>query len=318
MSATWLGWVMRADARLVYVKLLEGPQAGQIRPCALRGKLWEEASSSKSPVAVGDRVAVTLDGDPPGVERVEPRRNLLSRVASSHDSRAQILFANVDQLVNVASVVQPKFSSNRTDRILAACRWHGIPVVLALNKIDLAQPEDIAALRKTYLEAEVEVLEVSAKTGAGLEQLRARLNGRISALYGGSGVGKSTLLNALDARLKLKIGKISRFWDQGKHTTSNSQVIELDEHTAVIDTPGIRVFRLHECTRDQLRLLFPEFLRVQSRCRLRDCSHDHEPQCAVFEAVEQGRIAPTRYASYLEILDEISKPREPEDEPPPE
>jgi ribosome biogenesis GTPase len=314
MSSPVLGRVVRGDAKAYQVEL-----GGEVRTFVPRGKLFEERDRGiKNPIAVGDRVRVSLDGDPPGIEEVLPRTNWLPRVASSHDPRAQILLANVDQLFVVASLAKPKFSSNRTDRILAACRYYEIPTVLVLNKLDLDQDRQGAKIERTYAAAEVEVLSLCATELRGLEAVAARLRGKTSALYGGSGVGKSTLLNALEPGLALKIGKISKFWDQGKHTTTASQMHPLPSLDAwVIDTPGIRVFRLTGINQAELRDCFPEFAHFAARCRFApDCSHDHEPGCALFEAVEKGALAPTRYASYLEILDELVPPP-PDDSPVP-
>jgi ribosome biogenesis GTPase len=305
MPETRTGRVLRGDARVYHVEL-----EGGVVQCAPAGKLFEDLGDVKSPVAVSDLVEVGLEGDPPFVLRVLPRRNFLSRVASSHDPREQILFANVDQLFVVESLRKPSFSSNRTDRILTACRWHGIPAHLVLNKGDLDREGDAAAIRATYEAAGVEVHETSATLGEGLDELRERLVDHVSVFYGASGVGKSTLLNALQPGLGLKVGKISKYWQAGKHTTSYSQMHPLDSGGWVIDTPGIRVFRLHGVTKGELRTLFPEFEPFASRCRFPDCTHDHEPDCAVFEAVEAGKIAPTRYASYVEMLDEAEPPPE--------
>jgi ribosome biogenesis GTPase len=299
------GIVVRGDAKVVHVLV-----SGEVRQFAPRGKLFDARGADvKNPIAVGDRVRVSLDGDPPGVEEVLPRRNHLPRVASSHDPREQVLFANVDQMVVVGSVADPRFSSSRTDRILAACEYYEIPGRLVLNKVDLGDPEDVAAIEATYLAAGVPVLRTNALTGEGLDALAELLRGRITAFYGASGAGKSTLLNTLQPGLKLKIGKISRYWSQGKHTTTFSQMLRLDALDAwVIDTPGIRVFRLYGINKAELRDCFPEFAPYQARCRFAQCSHDHEPDCAVFDAVEAGELAPTRYQSYIEILDELSPP----------
>src|SRR5262245_20345285 len=314
MSELAIGRVVRGDARAYQVEL-----AGEIRTFVPRGKLFEErAADVKHPLAVGDRVRVSLDGDPPGIEEVLPRRNYLSRVASSHDPRQQILFANVDQLFVFGSVAKPKFSSNRTDRILAACQYHEIPARVILNKIDLDPHGQGAEIARTYRDAGAEVLPLCATDVRGQERVVELLRGRVSVLYGGSGVGKSTLLNALEPALRLKTGHISRFWDQGKHTTTHSEMHRLGALDAwVIDTPGIRVFRLADINQAELRDCFPEFAPFAARCRYGpSCSHDHEPGCTVFEAVEQGRLAPTRFASYLEILDELAPPP-PDDTPVP-
>jgi ribosome biogenesis GTPase len=284
MSATKTGVVVRTDAKFVHVEVEGGALYGQD----------DARREQKNPVAVGDEVEVDASTTPAGLERVLPRRNTLSRIASSHDPREQVLAANVDQVVVVGSLKKPKFSSNRTDRILATCVWQHLPPVVVLNKIDLVDEEQIP----------VRVLATSALDGRGIEELRELLRGRTSVLYGASGAGKSSLLNALQPGLRLKVGKISKFWDQGKHTTTHSQLLRLEFGAAVIDTPGIRVFRPYGVPLANLRDLFPEFQRHSPRCKYPDCSHDHEPDCAVFDAVEDGDIPASRYASFVEMLDE--------------
>lgn len=307
MTRTATGRVVRGDAKVYHVEV-----DGEVRQFAPRGKLFDELSRDvKNPVAVGDRVVVGLDGDPPCVEEVLPRKNSLSRIASSHDPREQVLCANADQLFVVASLAKPGFSSNRTDRILAACRYEEIPAHLILNKIDLVEPEEVEEIERTYLAADVAVHRTCATSGEGLDELRPLLAGKVSVFYGGSGAGKSTILNTLQPGLNLRTGKISKYWDAGKHTTSFSQLHALpDLGGQVIDTPGVRVFRLHGVNKAELRDLFPEFAPYDGKCRFVDCSHDHEPECAVFQAVEDGLIAPTRFASYVEILDELAPPPE--------
>lgn len=301
------GLVVRIDAKRCHVRVGERDVAA-----APRGTLFEDLGHVKNPVAVGDRVLVDLAGDPASLVEVLPRTNQLSRQASSHDPREQVLFANVDQLLVIASVTKPGFSSNRTDRILAACSYHGIPAILVLNKIDLDRSGMAAVIRSTYEAIGVPVLLTSAPQGVGLEELAELLRGKTSALYGGSGVGKSTLLNALEPGLRLKVGKISSYWEQGKHTTSHSQVHELPGLDArVIDTPGIRVFRLYGVNERELRDCFPEFLEHGAGCRFPGCSHTHEPGCSVHAAFERGEIAPSRFESYVELLAEAVPVAEP-------
>ena len=294
------GRVLRVDAKVVHVDL-----DGEVVLASPRGQLFERLEGQKNPIAVGDRVRVSLGGDPIAVEEVLERENWLGRVASSHDPREQVLVANVDQLLVIASAREPRFSSGRTDRILAACVWHEIPAALVLNKIDLADPDEVAAIRATYEAVPIDVLETCAADGRGVAGLAERLRDRLSVLYGPSGAGKSTLVNRIQPGLSLKEGRISRYWKQGRHTTSVSQLHPLDGGGAVIDTPGIRVFRLHGVARVVLRDLFPDFEPFQSQCRYDGCTHDHEPECMVADAVETGRLAATRYASYLEMLDEL-------------
>jgi len=303
------GRVVRQDAKVYHVDI-----DGRIVLCAPRGKLFDALDAAvKNPVSVGDLVRVDPAGDPASIEAVLPRKNWLGRTASSHDPREQVLVSNVDRLFIVGAVRRPGFSSNRTDRILAACAWSEIPAVVVLNKIDLAQEGEVEALRATYEGAGYEVLATCALTGEGVGRLGELLSGRVSVFYGPSGAGKSSLMNALQPGLSLKVGKVSKHWETGRHTTTHSQLVQLDALPGggwVIDTPGIRVFRLHGVHARVLRDLFPEFQRFNAACRFPNCSHDHEPDCAVFEAVEAGQISPTRYASYVELLDEVGPPAE--------
>ena len=302
MSTLKTGIVARTDAKFVHVEV-----EGRVLQCVPRGALYgldDERREQKNPVAVGDSVEIDVATNPAGVERVLPRRNTLSRVASSHDPREQVLAANVDQVVVVGSLAKPGFSSNRTDRILATCVWQHLPAILVLNKVDLVDDEELDAVRATYEQVPVRVIATCAMDGRGLGELREALRGKTSVVYGASGAGKSSLLNALQPGLKLKIGKISKFWDQGKHTTTFSQLHHLEFGAAVVDTPGIRVFRPYGVPLANIRDLFPEFQRHSARCRFPDCSHDHEPECAVFDAVEDGDIPASRYASFVEMLDE--------------
>lgn len=297
------GRVIRTDAKVCHVEI-----DGTVVQAAPRGLLFGEdgqRSDQKNPVAVGDRVEIDRSTAPASLVNVLPRRNYLSRTASSHDPREQVLVANVDRLFLISSLAKPGFSSNRADRILAACTWHEIPPVLVLNKIDLADGEEYESIRATYDAIPVPVIETCAIDGRGVDELRELMKDKVSVFYGASGAGKSTLLNALQPGLKLKVGKVSKYWQSGRHTTTFSQLHELEFGGWAIDTPGIRVFRLYDIKPAEARDLFPEFERFRSGCRFPDCSHDHEPDCAVFEAVEAGKLAPTRYASYVELLDEI-------------
>ena len=297
------GRVIRTDAKVCHVDF-----GDEVVQCAPRGKLFEHLRLQKNPIAVGDLVRVDLRGEPSSIEEVLERRNWLGRMASSHDPREQVLVANVDRLFLIGSVGRPGFSSNRTDRILAACAWHDIPASLVINKIDLAREGELQTLGETYAGAEVELIHTCALDGRGLDVLRDRLADRTSVFYGASGAGKSTLLNALQPELDLKVGQISGHWKTGRHTTNYSQLHRLDCGGWVIDTPGIRVFRLHGMHKNELRAFFPEFAPYQENCHFPDCTHDHEPDCRVAEAVEAGRIPATRYQSYMEVLDELAPP----------
>ncbi len=298
------GRVLRLDAKVCHVDL-----GDRVVLAAPRGALFEDLKGMKNPVAVGDRVRIDPDGDPVHIHEVLPRENHLSRVASSHDPREQVLFANVDQLLCFSSVKKPKFSSNRTDRILAACLYHEIPTTLVLNKIDLDKKGMADEIEETYRAAGVEVLKTSVETGEGVEAVAELLRGKTSALYGASGVGKSSMLNKIEPSLELKVGHISSHWAQGRHTTTYSQLHPIASLDAwIVDTPGIRVFRLHDVNTAELRDLFPEFAPFAERCHFLDCTHIHEPDCAVIDAVEAGGLSVNRFASYVELHDEAAPP----------
>lgn len=326
-----LGRVVRVDAKVVHVDVpdpiasfaaaAEGTELPEVETmlAALRGSLFDDLDGKKNPISVGDLVRLDRDGDQVSVEEVLPRRNYLGRVASSHDPREQVLVANVDQLFMVGSLKNPGFSSNRTDRILAACRWHEIPAVLVFNKADLDKKNVLMdKYRATYAGIpDLEILVTSTVDGRGIDELKARLKGKVSVLYGPSGAGKSSLLNAIQPGLKIKEGKISAYWKQGKHTTTYSRLHRMDLGGYVVDTPGIRVFRPHGLTRSHVRDLFPDFAKFQALCAYANCTHDHEPGCAVADASEAGLIPDTRYASYLSLLDEVDPDAayDPDEEP---
>ncbi len=326
-----LGRVVRVDAKVVHVDVpdpiasfaaaAEGTPLPEVETilAAPRGSLFEDLDGKKNPISVGDLVRIDRAGEPASVEEVLPRRNYLGRVASSHDPREQVLVANVDQLFMVGALKNPGFSSNRTDRILAACRWHGIPAVIVFNKADLDKKGALMEkYRATYAGVpDLEILVTSAVDGRGIDELKEKLKGRVSVLYGPSGAGKSSLLNAIQPGLKIKEGKISSYWKQGKHTTTYSRLHRMDLGGYVVDTPGIRVFRPHGLTRSNVRDLFPDFAEYQAKCSYANCTHDHEPGCAVADASEDGLIPDTRYASYLSLLDEVDPDAayDPDEEP---
>jgi ribosome biogenesis GTPase len=300
MTTLKIGRVIRTDAKVCHVDV-----DGRVVQAAPRGILFDGAQ--KNPVAVGDQVEIDDSSSPAGLERVLPRRNSLSRTASSHDPREQVLAANIDQVFIVCSLVRPGFSSSRTDRILAACAWNQLPATIVINKIDLCEPDEVATVRETYERIPARVIETCALDGRGVDELRAALKDRVSMFFGASGAGKSSLLNLIQPGLKLRVGKVSKYWDTGKHTTSFSQMHRLDFGGYVIDTPGIRVFRSFGVPAEQVRDLFLDFAPYQAKCRFSGCTHDHEPECAVFDAVERGELAASRYASYVEMLDEMRK-----------
>lgn len=296
------GTVVRVDARRCEIAL-----DGETLAAPLRGRLFEEPGEDKVPVAVGDRVRLRQEADGPAVAEVLPRRNLFARRASGPDAKRQLIAANLDQVVVVNSFGVPPFSSISADRILAAAHFHDLPAVMVLNKADLASPSQLEAVRATYERAGYPVLVTSALLGLGIEELGRRLRGRVSVVYGLSGTGKSSLLNRVEAGLGLRTRAVSRALRSGTHATAFARLWPLAGGGAVIDTPGVRVFRPHGIPPWELRLHFPELAAVGRSCRFPACQHRDEPGCSVPAALASGALAESRLRSYLEILQELEQ-----------
>jgi ribosome biogenesis GTPase len=289
--------------------------AWELFPAVLRGKVRLERSGATNPVAVGDRVRYELDGPadeehPAVITEILPRDNYIIRRSTNLSRQSHVIAANLDQAVIVVSLLFPEIKLPFLDRILVTCEVYKIPVLIALNKVDLYRedfPDLVAAFRNIYEGAGYPVLEVSARTGEGVDVLRERCQGRINLFSGESGAGKSSLIKALDPTLNPKIGKISAAHLQGKHTTSLYEMYRLASGGFVIDTPGLRGFGLVDLEKEEISKYFPEMLREMDNCRFVPCTHTHEPGCAVKAAVDAGRISPERYNSYLGMLEEDQK-----------
>jgi len=258
--------------------------------------------------AVGDRVRIETperDGDPPVVAGILPRRTVFSRLRRDNTRRSgdgaeeHVLAANVDLAVVVAAIARPPFHPRFIDRYMVLAQRGGLGVAVALNKCELDAPRPDLAI---YRDLGLEIVEVSAKTGQGLDDLRTLIAGKTVIFTGHSGVGKSSLVNALHDAELAETGEVGGKRGQGRHTTSRSSLYKLDEATAIVDTPGIRSLSLAGIPAEELGSLFPEFGPFEAGCRFRDCTHDHEPHCAVKEAVSSGEIAEVRYETYLRLL----------------
>ena len=284
-------------------------------PAVLRGKVRLGRSAATNPVAVGDRVRYELEGEatlehPAVIKEVLPRDNYLIRRSTNLSRQAHVIAANLDQAVVVVSLYFPEVKLPFLDRILVTCEVYKVPVLIVLNKVDLYREEareQLEYLRKIYEGAGYPVLETSARSGEGVEALRERCRGRVNLITGESGVGKSSLIKALDPSLDPKVGRISDVHLQGKHTTSLYEMYRLASGGYIIDTPGLRGFGLVDLEKEEISKYFPEMLAVPDRCRFVPCTHTHEPGCAVKEAVDDGRISPERYNSYLGMLEEDRK-----------
>lgn len=278
--------------------------------CRIRGRLRLRDVRSTNPVVVGDSVECLSDenGDWTIVD-IRPRRNYVIRRASNLSKESHIIAANLDRALLMVTLQAPPTPPEFVDRFLVTCEAYKVPVVILLSKADLQDPAAMAAFRAVYEGAGYEVAEVSTRDGRGLERVGELLAGRTTLLSGNSGVGKSTLVRAIDPSLDIRTGELSESHGKGRHTTTFSTMYPLSGGGAVIDTPGIKGFGLLDIDRDELWHYFPEMLRTAPGCRFYNCTHTHEPGCAVREAVAEGAIDAGRYESYLKILDEDDKYR---------
>jgi ribosome biogenesis GTPase len=276
--------------------------------CSVRGSLSAEETGYTNVVAVGDEVIVSENGLGQGVvEMVLPRRNVLARPDVFHDHLQQVIAANIDQLLIVASWRDPVIWLELIDRYLIAAERYGLMPIICVNKIDLA--EDMATCRATlqpYLDLGYRVLFTCALTGEGVDELRRILCGQTTVLTGLSGVGKSSLLSAVQPGLQLRTGEVSEYSGQGRHTTAQVISHRLEIGGFVVDTPGIREFGLSSLKQSELARFYPEIVAVAGGCRFDDCAHIHEPGCAVKAAVQQGRVSASRYHNYKKLYHTLS------------
>ena len=284
-------------------------------PAVLRGKVRLERSAATNPVAVGDRVLFEAPGEadeqnPALITEILPRKNHLIRKSTNLSKQSHVIAANLDQAVITVSLYFPEIKLPFLDRILVTCEVYGIPAVIALNKVDIYRSvaeEQMRSFIDIYEGAGYKVIPCSAHSGEGVDELRELCRGKLSLFSGESGVGKSSLIKALDPSLNPKIGKISSAHLQGKHTTSLYEMYRLSSGGYLIDTPGIRGFGLVELEKEEISKYFPEMLRYADNCRFIPCTHTHEPGCAIKDAVDSGLISLERYNSYLGMLEEDKK-----------
>ncbi|MDR0390922.1 MAG: ribosome small subunit-dependent GTPase A [Planctomycetaceae bacterium] len=282
---------------------------GQIFNCVTRRILKTLSTKERQPVVAGDRVlfraannrndnSTSKQNQTEGmIERIEPRRGVISR-ESKH--RKHIIVANVDQVLIVASADQPTFKPNLIDRLLITSERSKINPIICINKVDLIELSAVQAVVGVYAQMGYEVILTSVFSGLGIDRLRARLRGCESVVVGQSGVGKSSLLNAIDPNLKLRISNISAE-NKGKHTTTTAELLELSGGGYVVDTPGIRQFMLWDIIPEEVFGFFRDLRPYENFCHYPDCEHLHEEDCAVKNAVAEGRLDMRRYESYLAI-----------------
>ncbi|MBQ6584361.1 MAG: ribosome small subunit-dependent GTPase A [Alistipes sp.] len=280
--------------------------------CRIRGKLRLKGVRSTNPVVVGDIVRCECDQNGEWViYDIVPRRNYIIRRASNLSKESHIRAANIDRAMIVVTLVEPVTALEFVDRFLVTCEAYKVPATILLAKIDLLEgaEEAVAEFHQTYQSAGYEVIDISATEGIGIDRVKAMLDGKVTLVSGNSGVGKSTLIGKIDPTLDIRTGEISESFHKGKHTTTFSTMYPIGNGGYIIDTPGIKGFGLIEIDDKELWHYFPEMIATAGECRFYNCTHTHEPGCAVVEAVKDGVISYSRYESYLKILDDDDKYR---------
>ena len=281
--------------------------------CKIKGNFRIKGIRTTNPVAVGDHVTIGEQG-PDGVAfitAISPRKNYIIRKASNLSKESHIIAANIDQALLVVTLIDPPTSTTFIDRFLATAEAYAVPAVIAINKIDLLTSDEDTELLEavSYLCKSIgyKVMNLSAKTGEGLDELKEELRGKVTLFSGNSGVGKSSLINDLLPGLGLKTAEISAAHGTGMHTTTFSEMFHLPDGGSIIDTPGVRGFGTVDFERNEVAHYFPEIFEKSSECRFNNCTHTCEPGCAVCRAVDDSEIAASRYASYLSILEDAAE-----------
>lgn len=281
---------------------------GRIVECKVKGNFRLKGIRSTTPVAVGDYVDIIMNAEGTAlISAIDDRKNYIIRKASNLSKQSQIIAANLDQALLIITIKQPETSTTFIDRFLAGAEAYRVPVVLVFNKTDLLNDDE-----RRYQQQMVELyetigypcIEISAETSMGIDQLQTLLKQKVTLVSGNSGVGKSTLINAIIPHADQRTAEISNAHGTGMHTTTFSEMIELAEGGYLIDTPGIKGFGTFDIEREELTSYFKEIFEFSKDCRFNNCTHTHEPGCAVIQAVENHYISVSRYQSYLNMLED--------------
>lgn len=304
MAPKYKGIVIKSTGNLYTVRL----ESGEIIHCKLKGNFRIKGIKTTNPIAVGDRVQfVKEEKEAYGlIETIEERKNYIARKSINLSHITHLLAANIDSVFLIVSICEPRTPLGFIDRFLTAAESFRINTTLVFNKIDLYDNEAtqrMNQLQTIYRDIGYPCLSVSATKKQGLDQLQQAMQNKTSLFGGQSGVGKSTIINALDSSLQLKIGDISSYNNKGKHTTTFAEMFELSFGGFIIDTPGIKEFGLIEYQKEEVTHYFPEMLRLLPHCKFKNCTHTHEPHCAVKTAFEKGEIALSRYQNYISIIE---------------
>lgn len=282
---------------------------GIVSLCRLRGKIRLDGLRTTNPIAVGDKVLYEKENnkDTCVINTILPRNNVIIRKSVNLSKASHIIASNIDQAILVATIAHPRTSTGFIDRFLVTAEAYHIPVTIVFNKYDLYDEEQkdvVNALIKTFEEIGYQSFVVSAVTGYNCDRLRDVMKDKVNLFSGHSGVGKSALVNRLDANLNVRVGEISEVHEKGKHTTTFSQMFPLDFGGYIIDTPGIKEFGLYDMEKETLAQRFPEMRRMMHECKFTNCTHLHEPHCAIKKAVEDNLIADWRYIDYCNMMEE--------------
>lgn len=282
---------------------------GTLFDCRIKGKLRLNGIRSTNPIAVGDYVFFELENESAGIiTSIADRKNYIIRKASNLSKESQIIATNIDMAYIVVTIHSPQTLLQFVDRFLVTAEAYDIPCTILINKYDLFQsPEDQAVIKEwqeIYTLAGYEVLCISTKTGYNIDELQKRLVGKVSLLSGNSGVGKTSIIKAITNNNELKTSEISKSFHKGQHTTTFAEMYETPHGGNIIDTPGVKAFGLLNMESEEISQYFPEIFKYSSDCQYYNCTHSHEPKCNVIKAVEDGKIAVSRYKNYLAFMDD--------------
>lgn len=276
--------------------------------CRIKGKIRLDGLKSTNPIAVGDNVNFELENDNTGViSEILARKNYIIRKSANLSKQSHIIAANIDRAYIVVTIKSPKTLLSFIDRFLVSAEAYSIPVTIIINKIDLYTEKDLHKLEEwenIYNSIGYQTIRLSAKEDINISLLKEEMEGKISAFAGNSGVGKSSLINAIAPGLHLKTKTVSQSHNKGQHTTTFAEMHKLENGGYIIDTPGIKAFGLLDFDVNELGHFFPEIFKASSNCQFNNCTHTHEPSCAVLHNVEQGKIHISRYENYLKMFDD--------------
>lgn len=304
------GVVLKSTGSWYQVRSFE---SGELFNCRIKGKFRVAGIKSTNPIAVGDLVHFHLEDHQEGqgiISAIQDRKNYIVRKSVNLSKQVHIIASNMDQALLVTTLAQPMTSTGFMDRFLSTAEAYSIPTIIVFNKIDLYDEEEMMELEyreAVYSSIGYKVLKTSAMQGIGLEKLKVELKDKTTLLSGHSGVGKSTLVNAVEPNLDLRTGTVSLSHRKGQHTTTFAEMHPLRMGGDVIDTPGIKGFGMVNMKKEEISHFFPEIFALSEQCRFHNCMHLNEPECAVKSALEENKIAPTRYESYLNQLNDYDE-----------